>query len=952
MPSPAQDTTESQRNDQTFAPGLMVKVRDELWLITNVTQSVDGYLLKVRGLSDYVRDTTASFYTALDDVEVFDPAKVEVVADHSPGYRTTRLWLETTLRQTPVPLYQDRLSVAEQMLMDPLDYQLSAVRKALSDDNLRPRVLIADAVGLGKTLEIGMILAELIRRGRGERILVVTPKHIMEQFQQEMWSRFAIPLVRLDSSGIQRVQRILPASRNPFTYFPRVIVSMDTLKSGKYRAMLEKVRWDAVVIDEIHNATNVGTQNNELARTLAPTTEALLLASATPHNGKPESFKEILRLLDPTSVMPDGTIDAEAVSRLLIRRHRHSEEVARVVGEKWAERKDPVNILVDASAEEDAVAAELEQTWIKNNPASDRLFPWTLIKAFLSSPAALEETIRNRLENPKLATEQREALERLQNLNAKVTRESSNKYAELVNYLQNIGVGKHKKTRAVVFSERVPTLYWLKENLTKDLKMPAGAVEAMHGELSDEEQMRLVDEFKRTDSKLRILITGEVASEGVNLHTLCHDLIHYDIPWSLIRIQQRNGRVDRYGQTEPPQIAALLLDTKQGGYVGELHVLEKLIKRENEAQAMLGDVGSLIGKHTFSGEEAEIRRVIQNQVQFDDVVKTPEEIASAQAQTEADLIDFWMSGFGLEIDDDSAATAPATTATPTDNQGLYPSEIAYLEDALNEAFHAAPEKSLTAGGVQFQLHSNGVAELEPPEDLRRRLEVLPQDYLADRKVREHFQLATNHAVGDEILRKARTGDDGSTWPKAHFLGPLHPVTDWAADRALASLSAGQITAIEGDVSMPTVLLMATLTNKRGQVVSRAFVTVAGGMLPQTIEDPIEWLRGIGLTENAINPGTLSLPEDTQDLVAQSVQAASDQLQPMMAAARKHAHERINYWIDRAERWQHAKDDSQLVLRAGRPEKLIQEEKSLITSLEPDRELVRPLVLVLPQNQER
>ena len=79
---------------------------------------------------------------------------------------------------------------------------------------------------------------------------------------------------------------------------------MDTLKSPKYRAQLEKVRWDAVVIDEIHNATNVGTQNNELARTLAPTTEALLLASATPHNGDPESFKEILRLLDPTAVMP------------------------------------------------------------------------------------------------------------------------------------------------------------------------------------------------------------------------------------------------------------------------------------------------------------------------------------------------------------------------------------------------------------------------------------------------------------------------------------------------------------------------------------------------------------------------------------------------------------------------------------------------------------------------
>ena len=960
MSSPAQDTTESQRNDQTFAPGLMVKVRDELWLITSVTQSADGLLLKVRGLSDYVRDTTASFYTALDDVEVFDPAKVEVVADHSPGYRTTRLWLETTLRQTPVPLYQDRLSVAEGMLMDPLDYQLTAVRKALSDDNLRPRVLIADAVGLGKTLEIGMILSELIRRGRGERILVVTPKHIMEQFQQEMWSRFAIPLVRLDSSGIQRVQRILPASRNPFTYFPRVIVSMDTLKSGKYRAMLEKVRWDAVVIDEIHNATNVGTQNNELARTLAPTTEALLLASATPHNGDPESFKEILRLLDPTSVMPDGTIDAEAVSRLLIRRHRHSEEVASVVGEKWAERKDPINVPVEASAEENAVAAELEQTWIHPeaanvNPAQDRLFPWTLVKAFLSSPAALGETIENRLKRiPESDTNQRQALERLQALNAKITRQNSNKYAALVNYLQDIGVGKGKKARAVVFSERVATLHWLKENLTKDLKMPAGAVEVMHGGLSDEEQMRLVDEFKRTDSKLRILITGDVASEGVNLHTLCHNLVHYDIPWSLIRIQQRNGRIDRYGQTEPPQIAALLLDTKQGGYVGELHVLSKLINRENEAHALLGDVGSLIGKHSISGEEDEIRRVIQNQVQFDDVVKTPDQIATEQAQSEEDLIDQLLAGFGLEPDNtdntDNPSTTTATAPDSTHTESLYPSEIAYLEDALNEAFYSAPERSLTAGGVSFQFHSNGVAELEPPEDLRRRLDALPQDYLADRKVREKFQLATNTTVGNEVMRRARTGQDGSTWPKAHFLGPLHPVTDWATDRALAQLSAGEITAIEGDVPTPTVLLMGTLTNKRGQVVSRAFVTVMDGFLAQTIEDPYAWLRSIGLTEKAINPGTLTVPQDAKDLIERSVEVAKNQLQPMMKAARDHAHTRIDHWSDRAHAWESSKEGVQQTLRVGRSAGLIAQEKALIASLEPDRELIRPLVLVLPANQ--
>ena len=142
------------------------------------------------------------------------------------------------------------------MLADPLGYQQTAVRKALDQANLRTRILLADAVGLGKTLEIGMILAELIRRGRGERILIVTPRHVLEQMQFEMWSRFAIPFVRLDTLGIQRVRQKLPATRNPFSYFKRVIISIDTLKMERYLAHLRRQTWDAIVIDESHNVTN------------------------------------------------------------------------------------------------------------------------------------------------------------------------------------------------------------------------------------------------------------------------------------------------------------------------------------------------------------------------------------------------------------------------------------------------------------------------------------------------------------------------------------------------------------------------------------------------------------------------------------------------------------------------------------------------------------------------
>lgn len=319
------------------APGSVVVVRDAEWLVTNTEMTTSGVLVRVQGLSELVRDSTAAFYSDIDTIVPLDPELATVMGDDSPKYRRARLWLEATLRKSPVPLSSPELTVATKMLADPLNYQQTAVRKALDPQNLRPRILIADAVGLGKTLEIGMILSELVRRGRGERILIVTPRHVLEQMQHEMWTRFALPFVRLDSVGIQQVRQKLPATRNPFSLYKRAIISIDTLKQDKYIQHLKKHQWDAVVIDESHNITGA-TKNNALARTLAPNTEALILASATPHNGRKESFAEMIRLLEPTAVTPDGDIIESEVERLIIRRHRHSPEVAAEVGSDWAER--------------------------------------------------------------------------------------------------------------------------------------------------------------------------------------------------------------------------------------------------------------------------------------------------------------------------------------------------------------------------------------------------------------------------------------------------------------------------------------------------------------------------------------------------------------------------------------------------------------------------------------
>ena len=947
-----------------YAPGVTVEVRDEEWLVTAVERAASSpsaggsaYLLKVRGVSPYVRDTTASFYTDLDEVKPLDPSESTVVADPSPGYRRSRLWLESTLRRTPVPLYDESLVVSTQMLADHLDYQLSAVRKALSNEMLRPRLLIADAVGLGKTLEIGMILAELIRRGRGERILVVTPRHVLEQMQQELWTRFAIPLVRLDSMGIQKVRRTLPATRNPFTFFPRVIVSIDTLKSAKYRAQLERVRWDAVVIDEVHNATNASTLNNELARLLAPTTEALILASATPHNGRAESFAELIRLLDPTAVGPDGTINPRDLQPLIIRRHRHSPEVDDEVGSQWAVRAEPNNILVPASPQETALARELRDTWTRPGvqpPSGDnRLFPWTLAKAYLSSPAALIESVTNRRKNASGPVELA-ALDRLQELAEKVTPASSAKYQRLLAYLREIGISPRGDQRVVIFSERVRTLHWLAENLAKDLKLKNDAVAVMHGGLSDQEQMDLVDGFKRAASPLRVLVTGDVASEGVNLHTQCHHLVHFDIPWSLIRIQQRNGRVDRYGQRTPPVITTLLLDPPEDAAPGDLQVLTRLMEREYEAHSQLGDVASLMGEHSEAREEDTIRQVLAGSKNFDDAVRRPEDVLATVGEfgdddiDDGDDIDAFLAQIAMGGSEEAVDSAAAVHAH---RFSVYESEVDYLEDALTEAFHGEPQFPKGRGGVAWRRNANQTAQLEPTDDLARRLDLLPEDYVRARRVREELILATSTTRGKQSLEEAREGASETTWPIAHFLGPLHPVSDWAADRALASMARQEVPAVRGKVDAPTVLVMGTLMNRRGQVVTRAFSTVEFPVpdlaTAEAIEDPYTWLEEIGLAAGATNPGPVAGADELSHLIPRAVKATSGSLEAVFAQASAEADRRVTAWRERSHEWEHQAEELISSARLTNLSRRVREEAELAEQLRPEQRLVRPLIVVVP-----
>lgn len=954
-------TSDVSSSAATIAPGSIVEVRDAEWLVTATEMTADGLLVRVQGLSELVRDTNAAFYESLDTITPMDPAAAKVISDDSPGYRRAKLWLEATLRKTAVPLGATGLTVSTQMLTDPLDYQKSAVRQALAREQLRPRILIADAVGLGKTIEIGMILSELVRRGRGDRILIVTPRHVLEQMQHEMWTRFALPFVRLDSVGIQRVRQKMPASRNPFGHFKRVIISIDTLKQDSYLPHLQNHHWDAVVIDESHNITGA-TQNNRLARILARSTEALILASATPHNGKAESFAEMMRLLEPTVVTPDGAVNEEEAKRLIIRRHRHSPEVAREVGADWAERLPPQHFLVDASPEENAIADELATVWLhpenKSSPYSRQnkgLFPWTLAKAFLSSPAAFRDTVADRIKRlaDPLTSEQRverEALERLLALAEASLTAPSAKYAKLVEYLKQIGVGKNSTERAVVFSERVPTLRWLREKLLKDFGMAAEQIRILDGSVSEVDQQEIVESFKQAGSPIRILVTGDIASEGVNLHAQCHELIHFDIPWSLIRIEQRNGRIDRYGQKKSPQITTLLLSPSSPTFSGDVRVLQRILQREQEAHTALGDVASLMGQYNIADEEELILQALAGKKSIEQVVPTVEEALGGGDEIAAMLARL-AQGESLE------AVADAETIPDADpGTGLFPSALDFLREALTEIY-STPGAEPSAGGVNWREDGgHGTAAFEPGRDLAQRLGVLPQSYLADRHITDRLVLATTKQRAKAVLSDAINNPaSASNWPEAHYLGPQHPVLEWASDRALGRLGRNEIFAIVGDVDLPTVVLVGTLTNKRGQVVASSFLTAAAfnlgqpdGLIVTPHANAAEALAAAGVLGSLVNTGRAPDVAALERLVRPAVEQARQQMSTLAEASRADVDSLVNAWSERVTRWE--TDADALVQRIDLKSRrtTVEEERRIAESMKPDQTLVRPLLIVVPR----
>ncbi|WP_438388723.1 SNF2-related protein [Actinopolyspora saharensis] len=910
-------------------------VRDEQWLVRKVVEVRDEvWMLEVTGVSSFVRGTEAVFYTELDDVRVLDPRETELVADDSPNHRRARLYLEAIIRKSSLPQTEHGLALADYFLMDPQPHQLRPAELALSMANPQPRLLIADAVGLGKTLEIGVLLAELIRRGRGERILVVTPQHVLEQFQRELWTRFAIPLVRLDSTGIQRMQQEIPAGRNPFTYFKRVIISVDTLKNQEqYAHHLEKTKWDAVVIDESHNLIARGSKRNELARLLAPNTDALVLASATPHNGDAKSFAELINLLDPAAIADPAQYDTNDLDHLYIRRTKTTPEVRDSFKKSWADRGPSLPVHARASAAEEKVFTELAERWLSRDGVSSssrggQLFPYTLLKAFLSSHEALLETISERLRrttdrtDPQTRTE-RQALEELSALAGQITSETAAKFRELVNQLRELGVGPASGTRVVVFSERVRTLRWLAEtvpaelgfvkNVDSDPRKPwlaygdgfgGSAVQVMHGDANtDQEQMAIVEKFGLREDPVRLLFTGDLASEGINLHQQCHLLVHYDLPWSLIRIEQRNGRIDRYGQTESPEFRALILTSEAasqgageiGGerYLDDRLVGEKLLEREAQAHRIEGSAEAVTGLYRAKDEED---RLTQDLIAGRTTEQSIEQSRDAGSGFLADLLG--QVGAAQRSNDVPRAVVP----------GLFEGTEEYFDAATRQICRTTPEDEL-----DLRWDEDGTIAFEPPRDLLQRLKSLPKSYLEDQSIMPgkdspgRIRVTFDKNLAQRRLDAARQSSH-TQWPNVSYLTDIHPVLEWLTDKVLVEIGRHEAPVLGADVSDPVFLVQGTYSNKFGRPTVMEWIAVTARAGGQQVEFDTErmtedFLRRCGV--GPMMPGR-STPHDRatlQGLVPRAVDAAHDYLAQHVAAYDEQIDEALEPYRARVRGWQ-------------------------------------------------
>jgi len=596
-----------------FAPGDLVRARGREWV---ALPSPREGILALRPLSGSENDTVI-----LDpslETQPVAAARFDLPSDAAPTVQSKAALLADALRLT-LRRGAGPFRSAAQLAFEPRTYQLVPLLMALRLQV--PRLLIADDVGIGKTIEAGLILRELMDRGEVDGFSVLCPPHLVEQWVGELKQRFGIEAVAVTSGSAARLERGLPLAQTLFDAYPYTVVSLDYIKAEKRREGFARACPDFVIVDEAHACvgTHKGKQQRfELLAGLARDPERrMIFLTATPHSGDEDAFGRLLSLIEPSF----GAMNFEdARYRERLARHFVQRQRIDLVSGEWDEnRAFPKHETTESpyrlsQAHLDFQEAVLDYCFGVVSRAGTglrerRLAFWgtlALMRCVGSSPAAALSALRNRMSNesdrlePQIYDEDSDdedavdiepstgfdtdpALLALVVRAEELVHKADPKFTALIDALTPL---IKKGVNPVVFCRYLATAEHVRNGLRK--AFPKLAVEAVTGVLTPDERRDRVAEMASADGQKeiqRILVATDCLSEGINLQQLFDTVIHYDLSWNPTRHQQREGRVDRFGQ--PAELVrSIMMFSPDSAIDGA--VLEVILRKAEEIRKATG----------------------------------------------------------------------------------------------------------------------------------------------------------------------------------------------------------------------------------------------------------------------------------------------------------------------------------------------------------------------------
>lgn len=626
-------------NIPQYAVGLLVRVRDREWV---VLPSDDPEVLNLRPLSGSEWEA-CGIHLGLEGHEVkaaeFPPPDPNAAGDFVAG-RLLRDAARLSLRSGAGPFRSlGRISVR------PRPYQFVPLIMALRLDLVR--LLIADDVGVGKTIEAALIARELLDRGDAERVCVLCPPHLCEQWQRELKEKFHIHAEIVRTSTIARLERGVPRpDLSIYKYYPHLVISIDFVKQDRRKPDFLAHCPDLVIVDEAHAAAHPGgrafrdqQQRHELVREIAKgSARHLLLLTATPHSGIEENFLSLLGLLNPhferLSLNDLDERERAALARHFVQRRRADLEKwlgAETPFPKRDSQEETYLLAKDYLALFDDVLEFTRETVFEEglNRFRQRVRYWaalSLLRSLMSSPAAAVQALSTRagrtLPTAEAAEDAQEELRRREMLDPLIEdgtldavpqaavevgegdlaegdrrklREFARRARAIFESGQDTKLDKaaeivagllQRGHRPIVYCRFIETAKYVAEELEKRLRVRfpdirALAVTSETG--GDEEREERVNELSA--SPRRVLVATDCLSEGINLQDHFDAVLHYDLPWNPNRLEQREGRVDRYGQ-QKREVPAVILWGKDNPIDGI--VLDVLIRKARKIFSTLG----------------------------------------------------------------------------------------------------------------------------------------------------------------------------------------------------------------------------------------------------------------------------------------------------------------------------------------------------------------------------